>query len=244
MTEVEWLAGDQPGAMLAYLLEITESVYGYPPERGRKPSDRKLRLFATACWRATFTDEADVVHAEDGEAMADGLSRKSRGETWLTVPDASDAARWAIEKADGISPADQANLFRDIIANPFRPVALCGCTVGLSRTEPVPDCLACQRILTPTVLSLTRAAHDSRFPDGTLDPARLAVLSDALEEAGCTDGRLLLHLRGGWCPDCMGQGKWKEGDASIVCCWCDGTGGRSGPHVRGCWAVDLVLGLE
>jgi hypothetical protein len=38
------------------------------------------------------------------------------------------------------------------------------------------------------------------------------VLADALEEVGCTDAGLLGHLRG------------------------------PGPHVRGCWAVDLLLG--
>jgi hypothetical protein len=43
---------------------------------------------------------------------------------------------------------------------------------------------------------------------------RLPILADALEEAGCTDAYLLAHLRG------------------------------PGPHVRGCWAVDLVLGKE
>jgi hypothetical protein len=41
---------------------------------------------------------------------------------------------------------------------------------------------------------------------------RLPILADALEDAGCTDADLLGHLRG------------------------------PGPHVRGCWAVDLVLG--
>jgi hypothetical protein len=50
--------------------------------------------------------------------------------------------------------------------------------------------------------------------EGTLDPARLTVLADALEDAGCTDADLLGHLR------------------------------SPGPHVRGCWAVDLVLGKE
>ena len=40
----------------------------------------------------------------------------------------------------------------------------------------------------------------------------LPILADALEEAGCTDADLLGHLRG------------------------------PGPHVRGCWAVDLLLG--
>src|SRR5262249_8200240 len=41
---------------------------------------------------------------------------------------------------------------------------------------------------------------------------RLAILADALEEAGCTDADVLGHLRG------------------------------PGPHVRGCWTVDLCLG--
>jgi hypothetical protein len=41
---------------------------------------------------------------------------------------------------------------------------------------------------------------------------RLPLLADALEDAGCTDAELLGHLR------------------------------SPGPHVRGCWAVDLVLG--
>ena len=61
-------------------------------------------------------------------------------------------------------------------------------------------------------LLMARAAYEERFlPSGELDPARLSVLADALEEAGA-EGELLAHLRG------------------------------PGPHVRGCWAVDLVLG--
>jgi hypothetical protein len=43
---------------------------------------------------------------------------------------------------------------------------------------------------------------------------RLPILADALEEAGCDDADVLNHLRG------------------------------DGLHVRGCWAVDLVLGRE
>jgi hypothetical protein len=43
------------------------------------------------------------------------------------------------------------------------------------------------------------------------DFGRLPILADALEEAGCTDAELLDHCRAG------------------------------GPHVRGCWVVDLLL---
>jgi hypothetical protein len=42
--------------------------------------------------------------------------------------------------------------------------------------------------------------------------ADLPVLADALEDAGCEDDTLLGHLR------------------------------RKGPHIRGCWALDLLLG--
>ena len=59
-----------------------------------------------------------------------------------------------------------------------------------------------------------QAYDDRRLPEGTLDPARLAVLADAAEEAGCADVSLLVHLR------------------SVE------------PHFRGCWAVDLLTGRE
>ena len=67
--------------------------------------------------------------------------------------------------------------------------------------------------LTPTVVQLAQAVYEERqLPEGTLDPAHLAVLADALEEAGCTDEAILTHLRG------------------------------PGPHVRGCHVIDLILG--
>lgn len=50
------------------------------------------------------------------------------------------------------------------------------------------------------------------LPEGLFDTSWLAVLSDALEDAGCDDATLLGHLRG------------------------------PGLHVRGCWALDLILG--
>lgn len=64
-----------------------------------------------------------------------------------------------------------------------------------------------------TSLSVAHAAYEERaLPSGHLDVRRLAVLADSLEEAGCTDEAILSHLR------------------------------SPGPHVRGCWALDLVLG--
>jgi hypothetical protein len=49
---------------------------------------------------------------------------------------------------------------------------------------------------TPTVLGLARAASDNRSRRaGTLEPDRLSVLADALEDAGCANQDILAHLR-------------------------------------------------
>ena len=84
--------------------------------------------------------------------------------------------------------AGQAQLLRDIVGNPFRPVA------------------ADPRWLTPTVTALAAGIYADRAFD------RMPVLADALEDAGCDDVDVLGHCRG------------------------------PGPHVRGCWVVDLLLG--
>jgi hypothetical protein len=52
------------------------------------------------------------------------------------------------------------------------------------------------------------------MPSGVLENARLAVLADALEEAGCFDADLLGHLR------------------------------SPGPHARGCFVINLLLNKE
>jgi hypothetical protein len=94
--------------------------------------------------------------------------------------------------------AAQADLLRDI----FGPSPLQQCPL-------VPSLLTWNDGI---VRTLAQAAYDERLlPSGELDPARLAILADALTDAGCTDAALLGHLRG------------------------------PGPHVRGCHAVDWIL---
>jgi hypothetical protein len=91
--------------------------------------------------------------------------------------------------------AGTAGAFRDIVGNPFRPAVF-----DLAW-------------LTPTVVGLATAVYEGRLlPSGEQDLDRLAVLSDALEEAGCDDADILGHLR------------------------------SPGPHVRGCRALDILLG--
>jgi hypothetical protein len=103
---------------------------------------------------------------------------------------------WADAKA--VERSVQCRLLHDIVGNPFRPAAA---------LDP-----ACVDWRGEVVRELAWAAYDERLPEGMLNPARLAVLADALEDTGCTDADLLGHLRG------------------------------PGPHVRGCRAVDPILG--
>ena len=64
-----------------------------------------------------------------------------------------------------------------------------------------------------TVRRLAQALYDDRqLPSGLFDRSRLGILVDALQEAGCDNTDILNHCR------------------------------QPGDHVRGCWAIDLLLG--
>lgn len=88
---------------------------------------------------------------------------------------------------------------------------------------------------------------------GQLDPGKLAALSDALEDANCTDAELLMALRGkDRCAQCKSgrveyksQGEYGWETLERDCCDCLGTGWiDAGPRYRGFWALDLILGKE
>jgi hypothetical protein len=216
MNEDQWLSGTDPAAMLEYL------------RNGGNGSERKLRLFACACCRGVWRLMADKCSrraVEVAERFADGqatpqtllkwhwaayeayettdgagrveaayaASRAAHQDAALAALDASAAAGDA-----GLAPPGRCDLLRDVVANPFR-VAPAIDQVWLCWND-------------GTIPRLAWASYEERsLPSGLLDTARLAVLADAMEEAGCTDADLLGHLRG------------------------------PGPHVRGCWAVDLLL---
>jgi hypothetical protein len=235
VTEAEWLACTDPQDMIEFLR--------------CQVSDRKLRLFAVACARRiwdSLPDEHCKQALEVVERFADDTAssadlRKAQGmaeevfEALLSDPSeqrahyrqlyAVDAV--GIQADDGQPPADwvhgvaacgvhvaagdgdeakrleqtaQASLIRCIVGNPLRPV-------------PIDPALFTWH--DGTIRKLAQALYDDRdLPSGHLDNHRLAVLADALEDAGCSDQIFLDHCRG------------------------------EGPHVRGCWVVDLLHGKQ
>jgi hypothetical protein len=206
--------------------------------RAAGASDRKLRLFEVACVRQVWhllddpRTRAAVEVAEryaDGGAAADELTTahdvagdaaSERAGLHSVEGDARAAAGFAVCFACGAGEDAKSVASTVVCAMPMNATAterarkeqaaLLACIVGPRPRSEIG--LAWLTWNGGTVRDLARAAYqEPRLPEGTLDPARLAVLADALEDAGCSDAELLGHLRG------------------------------PGPHVRGCWAVDLVL---
>jgi hypothetical protein len=245
MTEHEWLACTDPKPMLRFL-------------RGQA-SDRKLRLFAVGCCRRIWPllpNERSRKGVEVAELYADGRTRLSallgayRESGDVPASDAARAANWATDAATNaheaarlsadwatsaaarariVRVAEEATAAGHALGNLWAPEVW----EGAKGIESRPQALLLRDLFGPlpfrsitiapsvltwnarTVQRLAEAAYEERqLPAGILDPARLAVLADAVEEAGCMDAELLGHLRG------------------------------PGPHVRGCWVVDWLLGRK
>jgi hypothetical protein len=114
-------------------------------------------------------DYASVSHSAGSAALAWALGQARAGEAGQL-----DARLWAEHKA---RQAAQGALLRDVFGNPFHPLV-----VDSSWR-------------TPPVVALAEAAYQERpTPTGELDPLRLAVLADALEEVGA-DENVVTHLR-------------------------------------------------
>ncbi|HEY7428487.1 MAG TPA: hypothetical protein VH682_29920 [Gemmataceae bacterium] len=211
MTEEQWLTCTEPEKMLDFL---------------HKARKRKLRLFAVAaCRRLQGSWDCAL---EAAERYADGLV--SLGELMdirtallgnastmyrhmgreeveayealiraVTEPHANEAALLTVEMATTVlQRVTLCDSLREIFGNPFRAFTLS--PTYHSWNDAV-------------VVRLAQTAYGNRIlPARILDNARLAILADALEEAGCSDEQILTHLR------------------------------SSGDHYRGCFVVDALLG--
>ena len=243
MTEAEWMACTNPTPMLEFL-------------RG-KASGRKLRLFAVACCRRILQylkEERSRCLVEIAELFADGTASAEQLRTAFDeAAEAQEAVHWEGGDAVDQSAAETVLGLRDDLQM---------AQVLNGATETIGEFVAgeaWERIYqTPGKhWSIQDREHQEAFDVGQtgemvgqtgllrdlfgnpfrttsidkswLTPTvvalaqaiyddrafdRLPFLADALEEAGCDNPDILNHCRG------------------------------PGPHVRGCWVVDLLLGKE
>jgi hypothetical protein len=219
MTEEQWLACTDPKAMLDFL-------------RGQA-SDRKLRLFAVACCRNFWhlvEDERSRKAVEVSERFADGVATRKevRSARRELKADFRNKRRVAIAKGVSEQRAAAWAFGWDIARYTLRAKSCDAASLGILGFAP-----ASGQQNRP--VEWLRDVFGNPFRPVAIDPAwfawdggavrklaqgiyderafdHLPILADALEEAGCDQADLLAHLRG------------------------------PGPHVRGCWALDLLLG--
>jgi hypothetical protein len=187
--------------------------------RGRA-SERKRRLFACACCRRIpnlLDHEPFRRLLEVAEARADGeLNARQHEGAWGAAGHAGLAAPYWVMRA--VAGAARPDRFSAIHA------AWCARMAEPGAAEESAQC----DLLRDLFGHLFRPAAGrawAAWQDGTVVTvarsiyqghsfAELPVLADALEEAGCDDADVLGHLRG------------------------------AGPHARGCWVLDWLLGKE
>ena len=227
MTEAEWLACDDPGRVNR---APAFKWWGFAEPLAR-PSSRQTRLLAVACAglvvdRLSFPGAREALGAF--ERHADGRCAPADLRAARVV------AERCLQDCDRRAPVERRHNYPG--AYPAeRKAALLLREAG--RTEPnVPvgqrwgywDCLGGH---CPAAAGLVRDIFGNPFRPVAADPAwrtsdvlalargiydekafdRLPILADALQDAGCDSPGLLNHLR------------------------------EPGEHVRGCWALDLLL---
>jgi hypothetical protein len=254
MTEAEWLACDDPDALLDHLTNTPVSP-------------RKKRLLACGCCRLIWDllDESSRQAVIVSERFADGLAdaaeleraartaqaaweeRGQRLQGWMTdnslwqPPRTPEGERLNTEYQAAFAAMQAA--WPRMETGAARPREECYDRAAFLQFHWIGPKLAstaayAARKMMPVewpTLPLVRDLFGHPFRQPAIDPTWLAwncagtpklaqaiyeehcfgdlpILADALEEAGCTDAEILTHCRG------------------------------PGPHARGCWVLDLILG--
>lgn len=206
MTEQEWLHAADPGDTLAAVREnVSERklrLFACACARriwSRMPDDRCRRAIETGEQfadngvtegeRREVHEAVNVVLAETWNRWGMSAEHHVAGAAWFCVTGKGIFAFAAANRAMSSfaeterkgEMAVQAEIFRDILGNPFRPVT------------PQVSWLTWNG---GSIVKVAEAAYQERaLPSGHLDNARLAVLADILEESGCSNSELLGHLR-------------------------------------------------
>jgi hypothetical protein len=221
MMEVEWLAWERPEAMLEHV--------------GLTATDRQLRLFGCACCRLVWqhlTTPGSREAVELSEQYADGLvTKKQLAEARLAVrasswnADAAKAHRASWNPGGYLAWHSTREAVRTAVERIVSSVPWSDHPVGSSTVDTTRSRARIANLLRDIFNPFRPVAPDPVWLTSDVvalargiyeDRAfdRMPILADALQDAGCTNEDVLSHCRG------------------------------AGPHVRGCWVVDLVLGKQ
>lgn len=233
MTEKEWLESSDPDEMLVGLKDF-------------QPSDRKLRLFMCACCRRIwnlFKDDRCREAVEVAERYADGLAseeerQEADEEAANAAEEAEDEENVALEgSGNAASLALSANEGETLTweAKTVAEWTVYALTGNRALDDPKREAkrLAKYDAEVRSQCDLLRDIFGNPFRPVTINRswqtptvAKVAQqiyekkangipkLADALEKAGCDNPEILAHCRG------------------------------PGPHVKGCWVMDALLGKK
>jgi hypothetical protein len=231
MTEADWLAGNDPESMLDAVRD--------------QGSDRKLRLLAVACcrsfWERLSEEGRGIVELAERRAEGQGsgadlaearrrvasivagleVDFEEKNRRYRSVESKYDCYDWARELDDEASEAEananhELSQWSAIFAATAPDARQAAATVG----GPISVRCACLREVFGNPFRPVAIAQSWLTPtvvnlgQAIYDDRafdRMPILADALEDAACTNQEILEHCR------------------------------RQGPHVRGCWVVDLIL---
>jgi len=225
MTEAKWLACADPELMLSELYF--------------KTSPRKLRLFGVACVRRIWhllSDERSRQIVTVAECYADALaSDEELSAAAVLAHDVRDGYYLLDWSESAISAADAAASTvmdgKDGIFSYAFPITVCVARAvdvapcaeekeGAAQAAVIRDIFGNPYRPAPPLPAPVLAWNDGtvvKIAQGIYEERafdRLPILHDALLDAGCDDEDILAHCR------------------------------STGPHVRGCWVIDLILGKE
>lgn len=220
MTEAEWLTCNDPERMLCYF-RVRE-----------RRSFRKLRLYATACCRRIWhliPDPRSRAVVEVAERYADGVATED--ELAGAAAAAGSVHKEAFDAKGKVGSTAEWCVVFTADAVPFRAARTVNWMSAHAAyhhsadPDEIPRVHFLRDIFGNPFRSVTIDAACLAWNDNTVPKLaraiyddcafhRLPILADVLEAAGCTDQDILGHCRG------------------------------PGPHVRGCWVVDLLLGKK
>jgi hypothetical protein len=243
MTEAEWLGNYPPNWMLDFVHGFLHELSEAQPERRCRSVERMDRLFGAACCRRIWPLIADEIQdcVEVAERFADDqatieelrAAQEKALAKWIPSGGGDFGAKACERVCAGFVDADyvsrdtiNAAIWPKRIALGFVDRTITGAELATDKALVEAEVVEHRRLLRdifgnpfrPVTFSPSwqtdTAVSLARTMYDSREFSAMPILADALQDAGCDNDDILSHCRG------------------------------NGPHVRGCWVVDLVLGKE